>query len=165
MTGKRGFPTWVRTWFWLEFLAVLAVLAAFVLGGCAQSVRGAEFEFTTPEEDTERFMLWEETVRLTDEQEQIMKDALTPLPAPCCSENSAYTCCCPCNLARTWWGLSKHLIAEQGASVEEVRETVEEWFERINPDGFTGNICGTGGCGRAFHKNGCGGMNPVKVSV
>lgn len=110
-------------------------------------------------------MAWEAEIELTEEQEKVMKDALEPMPAPCCSDNSAYTCCCPCNLAKAWWGLSKHLIAEQSASVEEVRETVGEWFELVNPDGFSGDICPTGGCNRAMSNNGCGGMRAVHVSV
>ena len=110
-------------------------------------------------------MTWEREIELTEAQEQVMKDALAPMPAPCCSDNSAYTCCCPCNLAKSWWGLSKHLIAEHGAGVEEVRTTVQEWFSRLSPDGFSGDVCGTGGCNRALRNNGCGGMSATKVNV
>lgn len=146
-------------------LAILAFALATTLTSCAAVAEGDDFSFTNPQEDTDRFLAWYEQITLTDEQEAVMKEALLPLPAPCCSDNSAYTCCCPCNLARSWWGLSKHLITEQDAGVEEVRAKVQEWFERVNPEGFTGDICGTGGCNRAFKDNGCGGMSPVKVSV
>ncbi|MCP4200738.1 MAG: hypothetical protein GY769_02235 [bacterium] len=147
-------------------LAALAGLLATTLTSCAAVADGSDdFAFTTAEEDARRFVAWESEIELTGEQEQVMKEALEPMPAPCCSDNSAYTCCCPCNLAKSWWGLSKHLITERGAGVEEVRSTVEEWFARLNPDGFTGDICGTGGCNRALRDNGCGGMSAARLSV
>ena len=132
---------------------------------CAAAVEGSDFEFSDPESDARRFMAWEAEIELTESQEQVMKDALTPMPAPCCSDNSAYTCCCPCNLAKSWWGLSKYLISERGAGVEEVRETVQEWFDRLVPEGFSGDICGTGGCNRAMRDNGCGGMSAAHAKV
>ena len=143
---------------------VCAALAACLMS-CAGAVEGSDFEFTDPEQDAQRFMAWEAAIELTEEQEQVMKDALGPMPAPCCSDNSAYTCCCPCNLAKTWWGLSKHLIAERGASVDEVQSTVTEWFSRLSPEGFSGDICGTGSCNRALREDGCGGMSAAHVNV
>lgn len=148
-------------------LALLALLFAVLTGtvSCAAAAEGGEFEFSDPETDAERFMAWHAEIELTEAQEQVMKDALGPMPAPCCSDNSAYTCCCPCNLAKSWWGLSKHLIAERGADVETVRSTVQEWFDRLVPEGFSGDICGTGSCNRAMRDNGCGGMSAGRVSV
>ena len=58
---------------------------------------------------------------MTPEQEAIKKTALTKIPAPCCSDNTAYTCCCPCNMAKTWWGLANHLIANEGYGAEQVQ--------------------------------------------
>lgn len=146
-------------------VVILALVWASGLISCAAVAEGEEFAFTDPNRDTERFMAWEREIELTEEQEQVMKDALEPMPAPCCSDNSAYTCCCPCNFAKSWWGLSKHLIAEREAGVKEVQATVQEWFDRLNPDGFTGDICGTGGCNRALRDNGCGGMSAANVNV
>ncbi|MFW6175262.1 MAG: hypothetical protein ACOC7L_00425 [Acidobacteriota bacterium] len=108
---------------------------------------------------TRQFIAWEQEIELTPEQEQIRVEALSAIPAPCCSDNTAATCCCPCNMARSVWGLSKHLIVEKRAGVEEVRQAAQDWFHFINPDGFSGDVCYTGGCNRAFHENGCGGMN------
>jgi hypothetical protein len=146
-------------------LCVAGLVLTSGLISCAAAVEGSDFEFTDAEQDAKRFMAWEAEIELTDAQEQVMKDALEPMPAPCCSDNSAYTCCCPCNLAKSWWGLSKHLIAERGAGVEEVRTTVQQWFDRLNPEGFSGDICGTGSCNRALRENGCGGMSPAHVNV
>lgn len=149
-------------------LSIFALCLSPALTSCAQVADGsdiAEFAFTTAEEDTERFMAWHASIELTEGQEKVMKDALGPMPAPCCSDNSAYTCCCPCNLAKSWWGLSKYLIAERDAGVEEVRTTVQAWFDRLNPEGFSGDICSTGGCNRALRENGCGGMSSSHVNV
>ncbi len=146
-----------------RLLALLVALAQLAVLACQPPALA--FEFTTPEEDAERFLAWERSIVLDAEQQRVMDQALEPLPAPCCSDRSAATCCCPCNLARAWWGLSKHLIAAEGASAEEVRATVEEWFERVNPQGFSGNVCYTGGCARPWKANGCGGMTPEALAV
>jgi hypothetical protein len=108
-------------------------------------------------------MEYERTIRLTPQQEAVRKAALSNIPAPCCSNRSAYTCCCPCNLTRTIWGLSKYLIAHEGQDADAVRAAVREWIAFVNPEGFTGNACYTGGCNRPFHRNGCGGMDANRV--
>ena len=61
-------------------------------------------------------------------------------------------------MARATWGLAKHLLVEKGYDADGVRTAVTDWFADVNPDGFTGDACFTGGCGRAFARNGCGGM-------
>jgi hypothetical protein len=119
--------------------------------------------FTGDRAETVRFVAYERDIDLTPEQEQVRLAALTPLPAPCCKNFSAATCCCRCNMAKATWGLAKHLIVHEGASAERVRSTVAAWHQAINPDGFTGDACFTGGCSRAFAKNGCGGMEEGKL--
>lgn len=117
--------------------------------------------FTGERAETERFIAWERDIQLTAEQEAVRVAALTPLPAPCCKEFSAATCCCRCNMAKATWGLAKHMIVE-GSSAEKVRAAVAAYHLAINPDGFSGDVCATGGCGRAFAHNGCGGMGELK---
>lgn len=157
-----------RKLFW--GLSIVAVGLAVGVGGgvAAGALAGrsdpSEFEFTDVREQTRQFMQYNKTIELTPEQEAIKRQALEALPAPCCGDRTAHTCCCPCNMAQSWWGLAKHLIAERGYGVEEVRETVSEWFRFINPDGFSGNACYSGGCARPFHENGCGGMNEKQVA-
>lgn len=145
-------------------LAVLGV-SLILSGGLSRGWAEGGFAFSDPVEDTQRFHRWYDEIELTPEQEEVMKAALEPLAAPCCKDRSAYTCCCKCNLGRSWWGLSKYLITEEGAGVEEVRAAVEEWFGRVNPDGFSGDSCYTGGCARSFRDNGCGGMSAAAVRV
>lgn len=109
--------------------------------------------------EAERLMGYYRSIELTQEQEAIKREALEAIPAPCCSNFSAATCCCECNLARTIWGLSHFLIAEKGYGVKELRSAVKAWIDAVNPSGFTGDSCFTGGCGRAFEDGGCGGMH------
>ena len=147
-----------------DALACCAALAVTLLVGLAPGHAATEeLDFTDVERQTREFMEYEKTIELTPEQEEIKRQALTALPAPCCSDNSAYTCCCPCNSARAWWGLAAHLIVDRGYDAEQVRDKVAEWFEFINPDGWSGDACYTRGCMRAFKHNGCGGMSDQHV--
>ncbi len=152
-----------RYWMAGGLAAGLAILTVVVLAPGQRSAGASTIEFTDVREQTREFMGYNKSIQLTPEQEAVKKEALSAIPASCCSDNSAYTCCCPCNMAKTWWGLANYLIAERGAGVEEVRATVQEWMEFINPQGFSGDSCYTGGCVRPFHRNGCGGMNEAQV--
>ena len=147
-------------------LGLAAVPLAFLVGAAAGLATASDdVTFTDVEKQTHEFMGYERTIQLTPEQEAVKKAALGSMPAPCCSDNSAYTCCCPCNLSRTVWGLANHLIANQGMDAEGVLEKAEEWIEFVNPDGFSGDVCySAGGCPRPFAKNGCGGMSPTHVT-
>lgn len=106
------------------------------------------------------FIRYDDAIVLDARQQQIMTEALSTIPAPCCAKFSLATCCCPCNLARSSWGLAKHAIVDQQASVVEVRALVEDWVRFIGgKDGHSGDACFTGGCNRPFADNGCGGMD------
>jgi hypothetical protein len=140
--------------------------AGLVLAGTASSDRAAtdiDIQFDDPKALTKQFIAYNRSIRLTPEQERIKAAALSSMPAPCCSEFSLATCCCPCNLAKSAWGLAKHLIAERGYGVEQVKEAERRWIAAVNPGGFTGNVCATGGCNRSFENNGCGGMNEQHI--
>ena len=102
-------------------------------------------------------------IELTASQEEIKRAALTAIPAPCCSDRTAYTCCCTCNLARAWWGLSKVLITEHGQSAAEVQANVEHWIRELRPKGFAGDSCYTGRCSTAARHDGCSGMDPNRI--
>ncbi len=137
----------------------LVLLATAVLSiAAAPKPTAADLKFTDVRAQTTEFIVYWKTIKLTSAQEAIKKAALTQLPAPCCPENTAYTCCCPCNMAKSTWGLSAYLIAEKGYDATRLKARVAEWHKFINPAGFSGDVCATGGCGRSFAKNGCGGM-------
>jgi hypothetical protein len=155
------------------FRTGLVLLVTLALGGAsaygdARAQGGGEpqsapFTFEGSRAEAERFMGYYDAIELTAAQEAVRLEALQPLPAPCCSNFSAATCCCECNLARTIWGLSKFLIAREGRGAEEVREAVSAWVQSINPSGYTGDACFTGGCGRSFEEGGCGGMHEKQL--
>ncbi|MBI1356091.1 MAG: hypothetical protein GC160_17255 [Acidobacteria bacterium] len=130
------------------------------LSGCASD----PVPFTDAKAQTLEFIGWEQEIRLTPQQEAVKRAALEALPAACCGDNSAYTCCCPCNLSRSIWGLSQYLVAKQNYSASQVKDKVSEWVAFVNPKGFSGDSCYRGGCPRPFSENGCGGMNPNQVS-
>jgi Tfp pilus assembly protein FimT len=144
-------------------LPIALVLVALALGFTA-GAWSKVVEKESIRERTAHYIELEQSITLTDQQEAVRRAALEAIPAPCCSDNSAYTCCCPCNFSRTIWGLSKDLIANQGLDAVAVRAEVESWIQEVNPGGFSGDVCYTaGGCNRAFDKNGCGGMSPTRV--
>ena len=101
-----------------RFLLPITLLG---LLGCSSS---AELTFHDVASQTRQFMGWEQSIQLTTQQEAVKRTALEAIPAPCCNDNSAYTCCCPCNVSRTIWGLSNHLISERNMSALQVREKV-----------------------------------------
>lgn len=115
-------------------------------------------EAATSRAEISQLVLYNREIELSPAQEAVQREALEALPAPCCSSYSAATCCCECNLARATWGLAKHLIKNEGLGAAEVRTAVAGWYRTINPDGFNGKACFSGGCGRPFRHDGCGGM-------
>jgi hypothetical protein len=144
-----------------------ATLLAFAGGFTGAVLTGAEeateLRFEDVRRQTEEFIGYHRELRLTDDQQRVFEEALDALPAPCCRDRTATTCCCACNMARSWWGLAKHLIAERGMAAEEVRTKVSEWIEFIHPDGYAGDACYRGRCGRPFRHDGCGGMRNGEV--
>ena len=59
--------------------------------------------------------------------------------------------------------MTRHLIADRGYDADQVREAVIDWFQFVDPDGFTGTSCYSGGCNRPFRENGCGGMDERQI--
>jgi hypothetical protein len=105
------------------------------------------------------------TIVLTPEQERVKALALSAIPAPCCSNFSIATCCCPCNMAKAVWGFSHHLIAERDAGADEVQAAVEDWLTAANPTGFRGDACFVAsGCQRPMKHDGCGGMDERTIT-
>ncbi len=153
---------------WFAVAGAVAALAVLMWTGQALSAdptpaAPADRAAATERPTTEQLLAYNDSIRLTAEQEAVRREALEALPAPCCARFSAATCCCECNLARATWGLAKHLIADEGHDAEQVRKAVAAWHAEIGPDGFSGEACFNGGCGRAFANDGCGGMDRHKL--
>jgi hypothetical protein len=126
---------------------------------------GGKIVFRDAKAQSQELVGYYHTIALTPEQEAIKKAALEPMPAACCRDSSAYTCCCPCNLSKTIWGLSNLAISKYGANAAEVKQVVEAWMGYVNPNGFTGDSCYHGGCNGAAHGGGCGGMEESKLDI
>ena len=146
---------------WLFVMVVAApVFAALALDHAAAAipVKRARF-FDVPSQAAE-FIGYNRSIVLTARQQKIRDSALSAIPAACCSKFSAATCCCPCNLAKSVWGLSNVMIVREHANAAEIQAAARGWLKFVNGRGFTGDVCDTaGGCGRDFSNNGCGGMD------
>lgn len=174
-TDSRGARTSARKpWTVVGLGAVVVVAALLGLRSWQESrvasesvaserTRTGGATFTGSRQETERFLAYHRAIVLSPEQEVTKEGALASLPAPCCSQFTAATCCCDCNLARSTWGLAKHLVADLGLDSASVRARAAEWHRVINPNGFSGDACFTGGCARRFDENGCGGMREGKL--
>jgi len=134
--------------------------AALALEHAASSRSAAAVRFFDAPSQAAEFIGYNRSITLTPAQQRLRDKALAAMPAACCDKFSQATCCCPCNLAKTVWGLSNYLIVRQRADAAEVQSAVRGWLKFVNSKGFTGDICDTGGgCGRTFSGDGCGGMD------
>lgn len=143
--------------------SLVVILLAGITGMALSAATSSTATFSDVEKQTREFIGYNDSIQLSAAQEAIKKEALQAIPAPCCSDNTAYTCCCPCNMAKSIWGLSNHLIADQGMTADQVRQQVQAWTATINPGGFSGDSCFTGRCTQAFAANGCGGMTESRL--
>ena len=130
-------------------------------------------------DNTQRFIDYYDASSLTPKQSDTMRSALLPLKAPCCDDNSMATCCCPCNLAKSVWGLSGYLITQKSYGVERVREAASQWLRFIYPKYYIiqemrnrgvdpaqyglvhENACYVGNCELPIEDVGCGGMGEL----
>ena len=141
-------------------LVIPAALALASPGGKSAA------RFTNVPAQAVEFIGYSSSIELTPSQKALRDRALERVPAACCSKFTAATCCCPCNLAKTVWGLANHMIVHENADAAQVRSAAREWIASINPKGFTGDVCDSpGGCARRLSANGCGGMNANDVSA
>lgn len=131
----------------------------------AVALLGGKIRFTNAAAQAREFVGYNSTIRLTEAQEAIKREVLGSMHAACCRDSNAYTCCCPCNLSKSVWGLSNYALATHGATADELRQVVRAWYEFTNPNGYSGDVCYTGGCDRSFHENGCGGMSESKIAA
>lgn len=108
---------------------------------------------------TKEFIGYYQSIKLTPEQTRIKEEVLGAIPAPCCAQDSLLKCCCPCNLAKSAWGLSHYLIAKKGYDAAKLKKAMHDWLKLTNGNGYTGDACYEKRCGQPFAANGCGGMN------
>jgi hypothetical protein len=146
-------------------LLLLVLPLASLVSSWALAATQKDLSFTDVKTQTQQFLEYEKSIELTPAQEAVWTEALKALPAPCCKDNTALTCCCPCNSARAWWGLAKHLVANLGYDAKATTAKVDEWFRFINPGGWPGDTCySSGGCAKPFRQGGCGGMQEQQLT-
>lgn len=165
MRNARRLPT--TSTIVLASLAALAAVTGLALSPPTASRKPVDkaVQFRDVRADAEQFIDYFSSIQLTPAQERVKSEALNAIPAPCCKQYTLRTCCCPCNLAKSAWGLSNYLIAKKGYAAPEVKRAVTDWLAFINPGGFTGDACFKGGCKQPFAKNSCGGMDATQVIV
>ena len=129
----------------------------------AVSLLGGKLVFRDVAIESREFLGYHSSIHLTAAQEAIKREVLAAMPAACCSDSNAYTCCCACNLSKTVWGLSNYVLTRHAASADELRQVVDAWRAHTNPGGYSGSSCYTGGCTLPFHENGCGGMSEADL--
>ena len=140
--------------FGAPLFAALALERAVSKGGTSA------IQFVDAPSQAAEFIGYNRSITLTQAQRQLRDRALAALPAACCDKFSQATCCCPCNLAKTVWGLSNYLIVRKQATAPEVQAAARRWLKFVNSKGFTGDICDApGGCARTLSNDGCGGMD------
>jgi hypothetical protein len=152
----------INTKKYLFFGIVMVVAMAGCLGGTSQENAGeptkSDFAFYDVDSQTPMFISYYNSIKLTPGQEKIKNDALSAMPAPCCSDYSMASCCCPCNFAKSVWGLSAYLIVEEGHNVEQLKDAASRWIDFTYSSGHAGDACYVGRCGAPFDQDGCGGM-------
>ncbi len=146
--------------------AIIIALATFTMAS-AVAVQPSTADpkipvFKDVKAQTLEFMRYAD-MTLTPDQQKIKDDVLSAIPTVCCKKFSMKTCCCPCNMAMTIWGLSNYMLAVKGADAAQLKTAVLGWVRFIGPNGYTGDACFTAGCNRPFAKNGCGGMDRNNV--
>lgn len=147
--------------FALPICATLALERAGSAAGPAAS--GFAPKFVDAKKQTAEFVGYSSSIKLTAAQKDMRDRVLGAMSAPCCKKFSMATCCCPCNLAKSVWGLSNSLIVK-GADAKAIQTAVSGWLAFSNPGGFSGVACDVpAGCQRAIHSDGCGGMSENNV--
>lgn len=131
----------------------------------ADDAENGEIKFYDVGEQAPQFVSYYDSITLTPEQEKIKSDALSTMPAPCCNDYSMLTCCCPCILSKSVWGLSNFMITEKGYDAEQVGDAVSEWLNFTNEDGYAGDACYAGRCESPFEEDGCGGMEKMVLGA
>lgn len=144
--------------------ALCAITLLFTIGaqsGTKNSVKN--LKFTDVRSQTAEFIGYNTSIKLSPEQEKLKTEVLSKIPAPCCTEYSIATCCCPCNLAKSVWGLSNYAIAKLNYSADKLTAAVNDWIKFTHTNGFAGDSCAKGRCGSSFAADGCGGMKEGEI--
>lgn len=142
-----------------KFLWLSVLLSVWFLNlPLAGDAKKNEIKFYDVKAQSEEFLGYYNTIKLTPEQEKLKTEALSGLPAPCCSDTTMATCCCQCNHSKTVWGMTNYLITKLNYDKDQLRKAASEWIQFTHKNGIAGDACYKGRCNAPFHQDGCGGM-------
>lgn len=110
-----------------------------------------------------KYITYYKTIELTDSQKSLKDRALKKIKAPCCKDRTMDTCCCPCNLAKSVWGLSAYLITKENVNENQLILAVNNWIKISHQGKIAGDSCYKGHCTLPVHKDGCGGMDDKNI--
>jgi hypothetical protein len=144
-------------------LLLIAMWAIHEAGAGSESSREAPLVFQDVPSQTKEFIGYYHSLSLDREQAEIKERVLGSITASCCRDFSILTCCCPCNFAKSVWGLSHYAIVKLHYNEEQLKRAVLAWIRAVNPGGFTGDACYEKRCGKSFAANGCGGMREDRI--
>ena len=180
----------------------IVIIGLLVVLGIAQGADETVLEEiraeSIPAEDTEteygiplsltslpQFIEWWYTLVPLVEADARYFDGLSVLVAPCCDDNTAFSCCCEgedgqaCNIIRSGKGLAAHLIRDLDYDAGRVTASVLEWFRFARPDYYLASAltdqdiapelygltvegsCYRGMCNTPISGGGCGGMKEL----
>ncbi len=152
-------------YFMAAVTSVLTFVFAFsIFASTTVKTAGGTLKYTDVHSQTAEFIGYNKSIVLTKQQERIKLEVLSSIPASCCSSYSMATCCCPCNLAKSVWGLSNYLVAKKNYDAPRLKQAVLEWMKFTNKNGYSGDACFQDNCNQPFQQNGCGGMNETRIS-
>lgn len=143
----------------ISLFLLFTILAGPSLQGAIQTNATDPIVFTDVASQTKEFIGYYHAIQLTPEQKKIKEQALGSIPAPCCKDFSALTCCCPCNFAKSLWGLSNYLIVKQHYDVAQLKKAAIAWINFTHSNGYAGDGCNKGRCNLPTSADGCGGMD------
>ena len=202
MTGPKKPIQKRQKWLWLAVIVSLAVIPTALLLTKTESTSQEEISLSELEKEiipavgtqtpyaiplswdnAARFAAWYYEIDLSSSEKKALRQALSPIPTPCCDDTRLVRCCCEtsgqiCNLVRSARGLAAWLIRQRGFSSVETAAAVQTWLtfahrgyylaKELSKQGFsparydltTQGSCYRSACNLPLQKGGCGGMGP-----
>ncbi|MDC0358828.1 hypothetical protein OAO01_08435, partial [Oligoflexia bacterium] len=109
------------------FAWAVLVVGLLLLSQTLYAEPKATYKFSGLEHEKQSFISYSDTIKLSTEQEQVKRKALSSISSPCCEKHTAYNCC-GCEVAQSIVGLSNYLIAQHNYNAELVGVTVDRWI-------------------------------------
>ena len=123
---------------WCVVVFLMPVVVLFLAPTSLCAAQKDIFVFGDIGSDKTKFIEYSNSIKLSNEQERVKKEALSRISSPCCMKQTAGNCC-SCDTAKSILGLSHYLIEKLKYDAHRVRKTVQQWVERVQ---FGGSSCG-----------------------